>query len=259
MQLPRDSKEIWVSARGDCRSGAVPFLCCSDGGCPREIIRHYETIEEGRRISEGLGQLELLRTQEVLGRHLPKSPSSIVDVGGATGVHAEWLASLGYDVHVIDLMPHHVEAVSRLTVSPGRVTAEVGDARDLPVADGSFDAVLLFGPLYHLTERVDRLRARGQKLGERCDQVDSSSLQPSPGSHRSSTVWPGDTSSTRPSERSSSATFEMANIAIQPSASTGSRRPTSTTQRTCVTRPRRQGWRSSSWLVSRDLRAGCLS
>jgi len=126
---------------------------------PREIIRHYETIEEGRRISEGLGQLELLRTQEVLGRHLPKSPSSIVDVGGATGVHAEWLASSGYDVHVIDLMPHHVEAASRLAVSPGQVTAEVGDARELPVADGSFDTVLLLGPLYHLTERADRLRA----------------------------------------------------------------------------------------------------
>jgi SAM-dependent methyltransferase len=136
VQLPRDSKEIWVSARETaglvlCRSYAARME-----GAPREIIRHYETIEEGRRISEGLGQLELLRTQEVLGRHLPKSPSSIVDVGGATGVHAEWLASLGYDV-----------------------TAEVGDACELPVADGSFDAVLLLGPLYHLTERADRLRA----------------------------------------------------------------------------------------------------
>jgi SAM-dependent methyltransferase len=37
------------------------------------------------------------------------------------------------------------------------VSAVVGDARDLPV-EGLFDVVLLFGPLYHLPEREDRLR-----------------------------------------------------------------------------------------------------
>lgn len=126
---------------------------------PEEIVRHYEEIEEGRRITEGLGQLELLRTQQVLGRYLPEPPSSILDVGGATGVHAEWLAARGYSVHVVDPMPHHVESASRLQGTLGRITAEVGDARALPVDERAFDAVLLFGPLYHLTEREDRLLA----------------------------------------------------------------------------------------------------
>ncbi|ROP39470.1 class I SAM-dependent methyltransferase [Saccharothrix texasensis] len=78
----------------------------------------------------------------------------VLDVGGATGVHAGWLAQDGHDVVVVDAMPSHVEVARAL---PG-VTAVVGDARDLPVA-GPFDAVLLFGPLYHLVEREDRLRA----------------------------------------------------------------------------------------------------
>ena len=61
---------------------------------PEEIVEHYEQeIDEGRRITRGLGQLELLRT------------------------------------------------------------------RNLPAAQASFDAVLLLGPLYHLTERADRVRA----------------------------------------------------------------------------------------------------
>ncbi len=124
-----------------------------------EIVRHYETIDEGRRITQGLGQLELLRTREVLGRFLPTSPSFILDVGGATGVHAAWLASRGHAVHVVDLMAHHVEAASRLDASPGRVTAEVGDARELPADDDAYDAALLLGPLYHLTAREDRLLA----------------------------------------------------------------------------------------------------
>jgi SAM-dependent methyltransferase len=54
-------------------------------------------------------------------------------------------------------MAHHVEAASRLDGSPGRVTAEVGDARALPAGAETYDAVLLLGPLYHLTEREDRL------------------------------------------------------------------------------------------------------
>jgi SAM-dependent methyltransferase len=128
-------------------------------GTPPEIVRHYETIQESQRITEGLGQLELLRTREVLGRYLPAEPSSIIDIGGATGVHAAWLASRGHRVHVVDLMAHHVDAAARLEGPPGRVTAEVGDARDLPCADGAFDAALLFGPLYHLVSREDRLRA----------------------------------------------------------------------------------------------------
>ena len=37
--------------------------------------------------------------------------------------------------------------------------AAIGDARSLPDADSSADAVLLMGPLYHLTERVDRIAA----------------------------------------------------------------------------------------------------
>ena len=41
----------------------------------------------------------------------------------------------------------------------GSVTASLGEPADLPFADASFDAVLLLGPLYHLTARTDRLRA----------------------------------------------------------------------------------------------------
>ncbi|MEV4285604.1 class I SAM-dependent methyltransferase [Nonomuraea bangladeshensis] len=39
------------------------------------------------------------------------------------------------------------------------MTARLGDARRLPVADASQDAVLLLGPLYHLPDRADRVRA----------------------------------------------------------------------------------------------------
>lgn len=127
---------------------------------PDEIVEHYEReIDEGQRISRGLGQLELLRTREVVRRHLPPAPRRVLDVGGGTGVHAAWLAADGHHVHLIDRVPRHADRARRLTPGPGRVTVSVGDARDLPAARASVDAVLLLGPLYHLTERADRVRA----------------------------------------------------------------------------------------------------
>ena len=126
---------------------------------PDEIVEHYDReIDEGRRITQGLGQLELLRTREIVRRHLPPAPRRILDVGGGTGVHAAWLASDGHDVHRLDRVPRHVDQARRLAPGPGRVTAAVGDARDLAAARASVDAVLLLGPLYHLTERADRIR-----------------------------------------------------------------------------------------------------
>ena len=122
------------------------------------ITGHYESSREEDRITSGLGQLELLRTQEVLRHHLPAPPARILDVGGATGVHAAWLAADGYQVHVVDLTPRHVATVAE-ELGPLGVTAELGDARQLRQSDASVDGVLLLGPLYHLTDRSERLRA----------------------------------------------------------------------------------------------------
>ncbi len=39
------------------------------------------------------------------------------------------------------------------------MTITIGDARQLPVADNAADAILLLGPLYHLTEGAERAAA----------------------------------------------------------------------------------------------------
>jgi ubiquinone/menaquinone biosynthesis C-methylase UbiE len=122
------------------------------------VVRHYEAIREEDRISFGIGQLEFVRVQEVLRRHLPDPPASIVDIGGATGVHASWLADQGYRVQILDITPRHVEKANADLSGKG-VQAHLGDARSLPYPDATFDAALLFGPLYHLTDGSDRTLA----------------------------------------------------------------------------------------------------
>ncbi|MFD3503654.1 class I SAM-dependent methyltransferase [Streptomyces sp. NPDC058676] len=131
-----------------------------------EILDYYARGKEDTRLREGgapAGRLEFWRTQDVLRRLMPATPARILDVGGGSGIHAEWLARDGYEVDLVDPVPLHVEQAARL---PG-VTARSGDARALPAADSGYDVVLLLGPLYHLPERPDRVRA----LAEACRVV----------------------------------------------------------------------------------------
>ena len=129
---------------------------------PTEIGAYYAAGKEQRRLEQGPFKLERARTEEILLRHLPPPPAEILDVGGGAGVYALWLAAAGHVVRLLDPVPLHVEQARR--ESEGRADGRLaetllGDARQLPQADGSQDAVLLLGPLYHLTDRADRLTA----------------------------------------------------------------------------------------------------
>lgn len=128
---------------------------------PEEIRDHYESEQdEDQRLRRGFGRLERARVQENVRRHLRSGPQRVLDVGGATGIHAEWLLEDGHVVHLVDPVAAQVHmALTRLGDAGGRFSAEVGDARSLPVPDASVDAVLLFGPLYHLLDRNDRVQA----------------------------------------------------------------------------------------------------
>jgi ubiquinone/menaquinone biosynthesis C-methylase UbiE len=130
-------------------------------GFPQEITRYYQEVAEEGRLAAGPGQLEFARTKEVVLRYLPPPPATVLDVGGAAGVYALWLAERGYQVHLIDAVPRLVDVARRRSeASPHRIaTCQVGDARELEFAEGAADGVLLLGPLYHLTDPVERLRA----------------------------------------------------------------------------------------------------
>jgi ubiquinone/menaquinone biosynthesis C-methylase UbiE len=126
---------------------------------PLEAAQMYNTGTEAARLSDGHNKLEQVRVQEPMARHLPAAPAVVCDVGGGTGPHALWLAEQGYTVHLLDAMPLHIEQALALDAQGMLASAVVGDARQLPYPDGSADAILLFGPLHHLTEQQARLQA----------------------------------------------------------------------------------------------------
>src|SRR6185503_6418578 len=124
-----------------------------------DIAAFYALGLERDRLLGGQGALEFARTQVLLERYLPAPPAVIADVGGGPGRYAVWLAERGYRVHLVDPVPLHIE---QARAAGQLASAEVGDARTLHLGDDSVDAVLLLGPLYHLLERDDRLRALGE-------------------------------------------------------------------------------------------------
>lgn len=133
----------------------------SDNLPRREVVHYYREADEAARLQTGWFRLEHARTQELILRHLPPAPATVIDAGGGAGVYACWLAEHGYTVHLIDVVPKHVEqarAASTQQTQHPLASAEVGDARHLSHADATADAVLLLGPLYHLVEKESRIQ-----------------------------------------------------------------------------------------------------
>ncbi|GAA5514502.1 2-methoxy-6-polyprenyl-1,4-benzoquinol methylase, mitochondrial [Deinococcus carri] len=124
-----------------------------------EIATYYGLDREHDRLTRGLGVVEFARTLELLGRLLPPAPAAVLDVGGGTGVYARELLKAGHAVHLLDAMPGHVARVRADPTLAGLTSVTLGDARRLPYASASADAVLLLGPLYHLTRSADRAAA----------------------------------------------------------------------------------------------------
>jgi SAM-dependent methyltransferase len=130
-------------------------------GLDPAITDYYHRSPEEARLEQGPFQLEEARTRELIQRFAPPPPGTVVDVGGAAGPYALWLAEAGYRVDVLDPVPRLVAEAQRRSAAAELplVSCRVGDARALDVPAETADVVLLLGPLYHLTDPGDRARA----------------------------------------------------------------------------------------------------
>lgn len=121
-----------------------------------DASREYEWHRlERHRVEYGV-------TMKALEEYLPKAPAKIADIGGSVGRYSIELARRGYEVTLVDLSSKSLEFARCKAAEAGvRLAGAIhADARDLSMlAEGSFDAVLLMGPVYHLLEHDQRLRA----------------------------------------------------------------------------------------------------
>ena len=125
----------------------------------KEVKSFYDaTVQsEWERIA---GRPEFLLTCRYLQRYL-KAGDRVLDIGGGPGRYSLHLAQKGCDVTLFDLSGENVKFAAGQAAEAGLALQTVcGDAREADkLTDGQYDVVLLMGPLYHLLDEADRIRA----------------------------------------------------------------------------------------------------
>ena len=123
-----------------------------------DLLAGYNAGIEKNRLRTDLGLIEFERTKEILQQTLPPSPAVIYDIGGGYGEYSCWLAELGYEVYLYDISETNIKMATELAKENSRPLKgmEVADARRIEKPSESADAILLFGPLYHIVEYDER-------------------------------------------------------------------------------------------------------
>jgi len=125
----------------------------------KTIQAYYDsTVEiEWNRIAN---RPEFLLTCRMLDRYI-KPGDKVLDIGGGPGRYALYLAEKGCHVTLFDLSAENTKFAAEQARKQGfSIQTMTGDAREVDkLVDGRFNHILLMGPLYHLLEEVDRVKA----------------------------------------------------------------------------------------------------
>ena len=119
-----------------------------------ELIKYYNKFNEDKRLNTKHGNIEFITALKYIQKYLKKG--SILDVGAGTGKYSIELTNHGYDVTALELVKHNLRVIE----SKSNIKCVLGNAINLSMFDdNSFDAVILFGPMYHLISVNDKVKA----------------------------------------------------------------------------------------------------
>lgn len=124
-----------------------------------QIQKTYELFNEDTRLSRSqAARVEFLTTTHYIEQYL-RPGARILDVGAGAGAYSLYFARKGYEVCALELAENNIRAFRQKITPEDKIDLVQGNAVDLSrYGDDSFDAVLLFGPLYHLHREEDRQR-----------------------------------------------------------------------------------------------------
>lgn len=124
-----------------------------------QIQATYELFNEDTRLTRSkAARVEFLTNTRYIEKYL-KPGARILDVGAGAGEYSLYFARKGYEVCALELAENNIRAFQKKIHAEDNIELVQGNAVDLSrYADDSFDAVLLFGPLYHLHSETDRQR-----------------------------------------------------------------------------------------------------
>ena len=128
----------------------------NDAELVQEVYRRFN--EDSRLNKSQAARVEFLTTVRYIEKYLAPG-AKILDVGAGAGEYSLYFARKGYQVSALELSDANIAAFRAKMTDADQIDLVQGNALDLSRYDsGSFDVVLLFGPLYHLHEEADKLR-----------------------------------------------------------------------------------------------------
>ncbi len=123
----------------------------------KELIEYYNKFNEDKRLTRKHGKVEFIVTLKYIHDYLNKMNNpKIIDIGAGTGKYSIELSNQGYDVTAIELVKHNLSYIKKYD----KIKSYQGNAIDLSrFKDETFDLTLLFGPMYHLIDENDKIKA----------------------------------------------------------------------------------------------------
>lgn len=129
------------------------------------INAFYDGYREDVRLEKSRqGQLEYLTTMHYIHKMIPKN-AKILEIGAGTGRYSIALAKEGFKVTAVELAERNLDILKQNSKGIENIVSYQGDALDLSrFADNSFDMTLVLGPMYHLYEKEDQIRALSEAV-----------------------------------------------------------------------------------------------
>ena len=122
----------------------------------QKLTDFYNKFNEDKRLDRRHGQVEYKTSMAYLHRYL--SPGDrIVDIGAGAGRYSLALKSEGYDVTAVEYVRPNI---GKIRSKDRELKVIEASAVDLSMfGDEEFDVSILFGPMYHLYSKEDRIKA----------------------------------------------------------------------------------------------------
>ena len=116
----------------------------------------YKIFDEENRLKSRTGLVEKITTQKEIDK-LVNANSKVLDIGAGTGVYTIDLASKVKEVTAFEPSSSNFTALEKKAKEFSNIKAYNKSSFDLrDLEDNYFDLVLIFGPMYHLSDEKDR-------------------------------------------------------------------------------------------------------
>ena len=122
----------------------------------KKLSDFYNKFNENKRLDTRHGQVEFLTSLKYIHEYL-EPDDRIIDIGAGPGKYSLYLKNEGYDVTAVEYVRPNI---GMLRAKDKDIRIVEASAVDLSMfRDDEFDVAIMFGPMYHLYKKEDKLKA----------------------------------------------------------------------------------------------------